>query len=265
MTCLYRSYELNQADISIIDDDANHAMDIDEDSNELPPTLIKLCIEDLMSPQQNEMNKENMTPHAVNRSLYSEISSLKAKSAQIKQNVKANNAVCATNLLPKFEDCHQMQRDADADLKEAIQCAIRRRKSLDPQRVINTTAVLNKSMQSMNSICSEDHTTTPTTILSEIKQLHRFIQFKVDVQQTSFENLNELLNRYVSKLQQIQMEVICHQTAWVNKDQCTFYLMVNCKKETKEWTDIFLEIADSQTGIRSNRHEKVLFSQYIPQ
>merc|ERR1712157_303604 len=132
-------------------------------------------------------------------------------------------------------------------------------KSLDPPKVIVSLAAasnnpLNKSMQSMNSICSASpDNEMETTILGEIKQLHRFIQFKVDIDQLDDVNKHcqAVLDDYVSNLCWISHQTSCFNA---NTKQCTFYILVNDRNDGKgeEWSDVFLKIAESYSWIKSN-------------
>jgi len=255
-------------------------MDVD-DTQSNGPKLIKLCIEDLMSPKQNEINNENMNTcdvTGINRSLYSEMTSA---NAQRQESVQNNNKleVCAANKLPRFEDDgHQIDSNCNSmldstELRGAIQSAIKRRRSLDPSKIIHANQS-NQSMLSMNSIDAVN--AMETTMLAEIRQFHRFIQFNVngDGMREIEQTCQQLLNNYVSRLQYAGSEIICQQTSQYNNEtnQCTFYLLINREIdinecESKEWMDIFLDIVvgiDEYSWIRTNRKENVSFSQYVP-
>eukprot|EP01084_Bolivina_argentea_P038264 70754_1 len=217
----------------------------------------QLSIADLMSPEK----RENIEHKDDETALFNE-----DKFSPISSKNESDDRRCRGNLLPRFDDCI-------ADLQEAIQNAIQRRRSLEPQIIINQNS---KSMNSMNISNAENASHhIVTTPMSGIRQLHRFIQFYVDPQQMLSNNIeyikqecNGLIEGYVSKLQDINSDRVAHHTSWhnINTNQCTFHLLMNHHSDEKDmdWSHVFVGMLQSHRWIDSSQHE-MLFSQLIPQ
>eukprot|EP01083_Nonionella_stella_P295504 1004322_1 len=217
----------------------------------------QLSIADLMSPEK----RENIEHKDDETALFNE-----DKFSPISSKNESDDRRCRGNLLPRFDDCI-------ADLQEAIQNAIQRRRSLEPQIIINQNS---KSMNSMNISNAENASHhIVTTPMSGIRQLHRFIQFYVDPQQMLSNDIeyikqecNGLIEGYVSKLQDINSDRVAHHTSWhnINTNQCTFHLLMNHHSDEKDmdWSHVFVGMLQSHRWIDSSQHE-MLFSQLIPQ
>jgi len=208
-----------------------------------PQTPTTLSIEDLISPQKH------------------------VQPQHVQNNDDDENKYSPNNLLRQFEDCNiQSDNDDEYQLQEAIQSAIQRRKSLEPQIVINS---INSNVLTVENTEND----IVTMAMSDIKQFHRFIQFFINPKKMKSEKIddikkqcNDLLEHYVSKLENVNSKEINCSTSWINinTNQCTFYILISCDFNDEQWSQLFLNIKESYSWIQSNQNE-IVFSQFTPE
>lgn len=219
----------------------------------------KLSIEDLMSPQKSNSDKENISNNSpfLNRSLIQEFNEL----SPMKNNV---------------EDAEH----DDKRLHEAIESAIQRRKSLEPNIIINQSRLSTEETYVINNQMDEDEINS--TEMKKIKSFHRFIQFYVDQNKIQSNKVNgiklkcqNLLKSYVSMIntKDSEYKMIIYETMWFNTstNQCTFYLLGSnqsnkSNKRSKRWTNLFLKMAKEsyQFIIFDDNGRKITFSELLP-